>query len=127
MTEARDTLERCEACDAGPGCADCDWCEGTGAVEAIQNARWRKFKAKMRKESSSYNFVGAAIADVLNRLAASERPGALKLYVEGNDLLAKWEAAESLTEARTKATSELLAFNRRALDFLVPTTERPPE
>lgn len=108
----------CEPCGASGD--DCPWCT-SGQQGPGQQAAWAAFRRRMKKISGTYTFLIASVEDVLRRVEASGRPGAVDLLVEGKRSLLEWDMTDPVDGNRNKVTMGLLDFQRRAIDFL---TER---
>ena len=107
------TLRVCEPCD-GQGCP---WCHN-GLQSREQYRMWGAFRTRMRNISNTYSFVESIVLDILDRLNAIDSDEALVLALEGQRLFEKWCRANPVNRGREKATEDLKAFNKKALDFL---------
>lgn len=111
-----ETERTCPACGGGDGKFECGWCH-LGLVNDRQYQRWKKWRMDQRATSAAHSIIEGVILDVLKKLEASSKVGAKILSLEGRELLDNWKAAEG-DELRRKYASDIISFNRKALDFL---------
>lgn len=132
MNDEATTPRVCEACgqrdllsederEVLRGEIDCPWCSD-GYQNPMQQVRWREFRRVMSKISGTYSVFESLIKDLLVRLALLGGSGDEKAWTlrdEGEVVLQKWLSAEPTTTERAESSQELLAFNRKALDYLL--------
>lgn len=125
MSDPPVTPRVCEACggdkdDPAEPKAPCLWCTN-GFQNLHQQRAWNRFRSRMKRISSTYNFVEETVHDLLRRLDAvgigTDVLGlrAHELAVEGNRLL---DARPTATDRRL-ATEELRAWHKASVDLLL--------
>lgn len=72
----------------------------------------------MPKLSGTYDLMEATVLDILGRLNLDGSRLALLLESEGRVLLDMWHHTNPTNGGRGEVSSELKAFNKKALDYL---------